>query len=151
MNLDPQMITSPVFRFPRCAARNHTICQKEKFLKIRVSHSSSCAPAINKHLPIYSSKPDEIFIWRCRGGRACGFDEGIGGLTAPGGSHFPEPFSENRNRPSSFRFVFFPLTPRLCSGPLPGSALAHLLRSSISSFDQDARGILVGNRERWMS
>jgi hypothetical protein len=45
MNLDPVLISPPVFRFPQCATRYYTICQKEKFLKFRVSHFSSHAPA----------------------------------------------------------------------------------------------------------
>ena len=46
MKSDPLAISSPVFRFPRYATANHTICQKEKILEFRVSHFSSYAPAI---------------------------------------------------------------------------------------------------------
>lgn len=41
MKFDPHPVSSPVFHFLRRAARNHTIRQKEKFLKVRVGHLPS--------------------------------------------------------------------------------------------------------------
>ena len=49
MKSDPLAIFSPVFRFPRYATANHTICQKEK-----IGGLFTCkAPSI---VPIFPSK-----------------------------------------------------------------------------------------------
>jgi len=52
MKSDPLAISSAVFRYPRYATANHTICQKEKILEFRGSHFPSHAPAIIYLLPI---------------------------------------------------------------------------------------------------
>jgi len=62
MDLNPHMVSFPVFRFLRCATRNHAICQKEKFLNFRECHISSHTPGIIQLPLILSVTPDEIFI-----------------------------------------------------------------------------------------
>jgi hypothetical protein len=47
MKSEPALISSPVFHFPRDAARNHAVCQEEKLLEIRVGHFFSYATAIS--------------------------------------------------------------------------------------------------------
>jgi hypothetical protein len=64
MKFEPALISSPVFRFPRYAARNHTICQKEKLLEFSVGHFFPHATAMIQPLQRLSAKPDEIFIRR---------------------------------------------------------------------------------------
>jgi len=46
MKFDPFAVSSPVFRFPRCATHDHTVCQQDMVLQFRESHLSSHAPGI---------------------------------------------------------------------------------------------------------
>ena len=38
MNFDSAVVSSPIFRFPRYATRNHAIRQKDQVLEFRVRH-----------------------------------------------------------------------------------------------------------------